>query len=278
MPRDESYREDVLTAAQNTTRPKAATWRNLRATAESGWDFSSRWLADGKTLATARTLDIVPVDLNALLVNLERILARGYSARGDQAHKAQYQALADRRAAAIRRLMFDAGQHVFTDYLWTERRQTGVISAATLYPLFFGIADRSEAAQVASTVRDRLLDVGGLATTLTESGQQWDRPNGWAPLQLIAVEALRRYGDDDLARQVATRWVRKVIAGFEQTGKLVEKYNVTTTGGDFGGGGEYATQIGFGWTNGVLLALTALYPELATEAAAARPPQKTPGQ
>ena len=117
----------------------------------------------------------------------------------------------------------------------------------------------------------KLLDVGGLATTLVDSGQQWDAPNGWAPLQWIAVVGLRNYGFDRLAHEIAARWVHENIAGYQRYAKLVEKYNVTTPGGDEGGGGEYATQIGFGWTNGVLAALTSLYPDLKAEAERAVP-------
>ena len=49
-------------------------WRDLASAAESGWDFSSRWLeADGGggagagLLASCRTTRVVPADLNALL-------------------------------------------------------------------------------------------------------------------------------------------------------------------------------------------------------------------
>jgi alpha,alpha-trehalase len=82
---------------------------------------------------------------------------------------------------------------------------------------------------------------------------------------------LRNYRFDGLAHEIAQRWVRENIAGYQRYAKLVEKYNVTTPGGDEGGGGEYATQIGFGWTNGVLVALTSLYPDLKAEAARAVP-------
>ena len=78
-PRDESYREDLETA-RSSKRPAAEVYRDLRAAAESGWDFSSRWLADGKTLATIRTTDILPVDLNSLLYKLELAIARGCEA------------------------------------------------------------------------------------------------------------------------------------------------------------------------------------------------------
>ena len=144
---------------------------------------------------------------------------------------------------------------------------TGAVTAATLYPLFLRIATAGQARVVATTVKRKLLDVGGLATTLVESGQQWDAPNGWAPLQWTAVIGLRNYGFDRLAHEIAARWAHENIAGYRRYAKLVEKYNVTTPGGDEGGGGEYATQIGFGWTNGVLVALTSLYPDLRAEAA-----------
>jgi alpha,alpha-trehalase len=264
-PRDESYKEDVQTAA-GSGRPPALVYRNLRAAAESGWDFSSRWLSDGKNLGTVRTLSILPVDLNCLLVHLEQILSEAYRTRGNAAQAAAYQARALMRAEAIRRLMWDPRDGVFSDYLWETGKFTGAVTAAALYPLFLKIATDGQARVVAATVEQKLLDVGGLATTLVESGQQWDAPNGWAPLQWIAVVGLRNYGFDRLAHEIAARWVHENIAGYRRYAKLVEKYNVITPGGDEGGGGEYATQIGFGWTNGVLVALTSLYPDLKAEA------------
>ena len=263
-PRDESYKEDVETAA-TSNRPQAVVWRNLRAAAESGWDFSSRWLSNGRTLATVRTLDLLPPDLNSLLAQLERTLARAYSLNGDAEKSATYTARANRRTDAIQRLMWDAQDGVFTDYLWGQGKTTRAVTAATILPLFLRLATPAQVQAVADTISQRLLAPGGLATSLIESGQQWDAPNGWAPLQWMAVVGLRNYGFDELAETIATRWVKENIAGYEKEAKLVEKYNVSTTGGDEGGGGEYATQIGFGWTNGVLVALGDLYPALQRE-------------
>ena len=175
------------------------------------------------------------------------------------------------RVAAIQRLMWDADDGVFTDYLWRQGTTTRTVTAATVVPLFLQVASEAQAQAVEGTVSGKLLQVGGLATTLVTSGQQWDQPNGWAPLQWMAVVGLRNYNYPDLAKEIASRWVAKVVAGYQQQAKLVEKYDVLTAGGDAGGGGEYATQIGFGWTNGVLLAMTALYPDLQAEAAAAVP-------
>jgi alpha,alpha-trehalase len=267
-PRDESYLEDVQTA-QTTSRPAGEVYRDLRAAAESGWDFSSRWLADGVTLSTIRTLSLLPPDLNSLLVKLEQTLAKAYQGIGDSAHAAEYAARAQARIEAIQRLMWDAQDGVFTDYLWTRGKTTGNVTAATLYPLFLNVATAQQAQTVAGVVYDKLLQPGGLGTTLVNSGQQWDVPNGWAPLQWIAVVGLRNFGYEALAQQIASRWVEANISVYRLEGKLVEKYDVASPDGTSGGGGEYATQIGFGWTNGVLLALGGLYPDLKAAAAAA---------
>jgi alpha,alpha-trehalase len=269
VPRDESYKEDVQTAAQSSRRAPEI-WQNLRAAAESGWDFSSRWLADGMSLSTIRTLDLLPPDLNTLLVHLERTLAKAYRLNGNAALAAEYSQRARIRIEAIRRVMWDAENSVFVDYNWREGQTTHSITAATLYPLFLKVASAEQAQRVAGVVSRKLLQPGGLATSLVNSGQQWDAPNGWAPLQWIGVTGLRNYGCDALAEQIATRWVGANIAVYQTEAKLVEKYDVVTPGG-MGGGGEYATQIGFGWTNGVLLALGALYPDLMAAAQAATP-------
>jgi alpha,alpha-trehalase len=256
VPRDESYREDYLTA-MSSKRPAADVYRNLRATAESGWDFSSRWLADGMTLATVQTLNLLPVDLNSLLEHLELTLARGYFLKGDGCRAKLYVARATARAAAIRRVMWDPQQKLFEDYSWPDGRLTHRVTAATLYPLFFDIATPQEARGIAGAIRTHLLMPNGVATTLIDSTQQWDQPNGWAPLQWIAVSGLNDYGQRALAKTIAERWMHVNLTVYYATGKLVEKYDLLTASG--GTGGEYATQIGFGWTNGVLRKLMTLY-------------------
>ncbi len=173
----------------------------------SGWDLSSRWLADGETLATIRTLALLPPDLNSLLVHLEETLATAYQQSGNAELANLYTERAQDRADAVRRLMWDAENGVFTDYLWREGRVTGNITAATLFPLFLGVSTAAQAQTVASIVSSKLLQAGGLATTLVNTGQQWDAPNGWAPLQWIAVMGLRDYGYSTLAEDIATRWV-----------------------------------------------------------------------
>lgn len=251
-PRDESWREDLQTA-DASGRPTAEVFRNLRAAAESGWDFSSRWLADGRSLVTIRTIDLLPVDLNSLLVELERAISRGSAASGDLAEAERWARRAERRAATIRELFWNAKRRTFTDFLWRELRPADAVTAAGQFPLYFGIADETQAREAASTLRLTLLRPEGIVPTPFATGQQWDAPNGWAPLQWIAIGGLRRYGEPDLADAIAQRWRAENDRVFARTGKLVEKYDVT--GDDEAHGGEYPNQDGFGWTNGVLWAI-----------------------
>jgi alpha,alpha-trehalase len=256
-PRDESYREDVETAQHTPQRDAKDLWRNLRAGGETGWDFSSRWFADGKTLASIDVTSLIPIDLNCLLFNLERTLAQAYRLRGDTVHAENMKRRADMRAEAIRRLLWDRRLGAFGDFDFMHRTLTHRLSAATVYPLFFGVATRAQADAAASTLNKRLLRPGGLATTTVSSGQQWDEPNGWAPLQYMAVAGLKRYGHEALAQSIATRWMRNNVAYYQRTGKLVEKYDIESN--RTAGGGEYPLQDGFGWTNGVFAALAVDY-------------------
>jgi alpha,alpha-trehalase len=260
IPRDEAYAEDIETA-RASGRPPAEVYRDLRAAAESGWDFSSRWLADGKSLGTIRTTDFVPVDLNSLLYKLELTIARGCKAarRADCTQRMQQRATA--RRGALLKLLWSDELGAFVDYDWRNQRRSSRLTAATAFPLFADLVDADTARRVAKTLRDRLLMPHGLATTLEVTGQQWDAPNGWAPLQWIAIYGLRRQGEHDLAADIAGRWVKENTRVYCRTGKLVEKYNVSQAGE--GAGGEYPVQDGFGWTNGVLARLLVLYPSLS---------------
>ena len=247
-PREESYAEDVALVA-STGRPPKEVYRDVRAAAESGWDFSSRWFADGKTFATIRTTDLVPVDLNSLLYGMEQAIAEGCERRRDIACQRDFARQAQVRGAAIAKYLWNPTGGDYEDLDWRTNRLSGQLTAATLMPLFVGASSPDQAKGVAATVSAKLLRRGGLATTTVASKQQWDEPNGWAPLQWIAVAGLDRYGERALADTIASRWVATVSGVFSCTGRLVEKYNVDT--GSAGGGGEYPVQDGFGWTNGV---------------------------
>ncbi len=258
-PRDESYREDIE-LAKTSGRPAPQLFRDIRAAAESGWDFGSRWFADGRTRATIDTTEILPIDLNSLMFGLESAIRMGCERQGDVACARTFAQHAAARRAAIDRYQWSSALNAYVDYRWTQREPIERVSAATLYPLFVGLSSAPQGAAVLQTVERTLLKDGGVVTTPRETGQQWDAPNGWAPLQWLAVAGARRYNDARLAETIACRWMFNVNGVYQQTGKLVEKYDVTRLGVK-GGGGEYPTQDGFGWTNGVMRKLMTLYPQ-----------------
>ena len=257
-PRDESFREDTLLAGSSGRQP-AQLYRDIRAAAESGWDFGSRWFADGHSRATIETTAIIPVDLNSLLYGMELAIRAGCERSGDADCAAQFKRRAVQRRAAIDHYLWDASG-TYLDYRWTQRTRVPRLSAAAIYPLFVGAASARQAHAVAVTLRAHLLAAGGVVTTTLTTGQQWDAPNGWAPLQWLAVSGLLGYGEPALARTIACRWLSNVSSVYQRTGKLVEKYDVVDTGRK-GGGGEYPAQDGFGWTNGVTERLLELYPD-----------------
>ena len=253
-PRPESLREDTETATLSRKRIHEKLFLHLRAAAESGWDFSSRWFEDPRDIRTIHTVDIIPVDLNALLYMLETAIADGYSSFRNPFMVRKFRKLANKRQQAINEYHWNAQEKFYMDYNFHKKASTKVISLAGVFPLYAGIASKEQAEYVARILEEKFLKPGGLVTTANETGQQWDSPNGWAPLQWIAIQGLRNYGYTDLADVIKIRWMGLNERVFKQTHRLVEKYNVVD-GDGLGGGGEYALQDGFGWTNGVYAAL-----------------------
>ena len=255
-PRPESFKEDVETAEYAKSREARRLFLHLRAGAESGWDFSSRWFTDPHDIRTIHTADIIPVDLNCLLYQLEFTIAEAYRLIKNPISAKKYQNLADSRSAAIQAYCWDADADFFVDYNYHHNAPTGQLTLAGVFPLYARIATQAQADLVAARLQRDFLQPGGLQTTLIENGEQWDAPNGWAPLQWIAIEGLRNYGHDELATTIKDRWVSLTKRVYADQHKLIEKYNVRDRSG-LGGGGEYPLQDGFGWTNGVLAALLA---------------------
>lgn len=258
-PRPESFKED-FTIGQGLDEPQRELfYRNVRAAAESGWDFSSRWMRNPKSLASLETTALAPVDLNSLMYHAERTIAalrRVRNARGDASAARQFDALADARRTAVLRHMWDPVSGFFYDLRWqTVERVTDRPSLAAAAPLYFGLSTPDQAARVAARLAKDFLKPGGFTTTLITSGQQWDAPNGWPPLQWLAIEGVRRYGATALADSARTRWLALNRKVYSATGKLTEKYDVWDLS-KVAGGGEYPTQDGFGWTNGVALSLS----------------------
>lgn len=261
IPRQESWADDVETAAKSK-RDKRIVYNHLRSAAESGWDFSSRWLANENDLSTIETTDIIPVDLNSLLYRTEEMLSNYYDSHDDPKKTTFYKSRAAKRYKALNKYCFNAKETIYYDYNWKKKKQTGKFTPASFFPIWlidaYPNSKEALAAFAGEKLKQLLLKDGGVLSTAINNKQQWDAPNGWAPLQWVVINALENADQKELAKDIAQRWIKLNNDVYQRTGKLMEKYNVTDNKLE-AGGGEYPGQDGFGWTNGVLLALIAKY-------------------
>ena len=256
-PRQESYYEDVQTGLRYAQGDKMV-YTHLRAGAESGWDFSSRWFADTFHINTIETTNIIPVDLNCLLYTCETIIAKAAQSQQQKTTANIFLQKASQRKNAILQYCWNETERFFFDYHFNKQQTTNKWSLAGVMPLFVEIATPQQAMYTQQHISEKFLRDGGVLTTLYATGQQWDAPNGWAPLQFVTIQGLLNYSFPALAKTIADRWMQVNETVYAQTGKMMEKYNVENIHLE-SGGGEYPSQDGFGWSNGVYLKLYSMF-------------------
>ncbi|KAI8546163.1 hypothetical protein RHMOL_Rhmol07G0096200 [Rhododendron molle] len=272
-PRPESLTIDKETASKlMNDSEKRHLYRELASAAETGWDFSTRWMRDASDLTTLATTSIIPVDLNSFILKMELDIVFLANVIGDSTTAAHFIEAAQARKRAMNAIFWNEEMGQWLDYwlrdrttckedgyTWEASNQNRNVFASNFIPLWIELfnSDGTLVEKVMQSFRSSgLLRVAGIATSLTNTGQQWDFPNGWAPLQHLIVEGLVRSGSKEaryLAEDIAVRWIRTNYVAYKKSGAMHEKYDVEKCG-EFGGGGEYNPQTGFGWSNGVVLA------------------------
>lgn len=212
--------------------------------AESGWDCNSRMGLDCYNYAW--------VDLNSLLFGMESDMAF-FSAELKNGCEAMWNEKANSRREMMTKLLWDDKSGAFCDYNFETGKQADIISAAQFYPFFSGVCTKEEAERTVELLSEIEAEFGVACCEKREDlyGLQWDYPNGWACLQYIAVHGLLRYGYRKEALRIAEKYKRLVEKVFEETGKLWEKYDVTT--GTVSHNKEYETPAMMGWTAGVYI-------------------------
>jgi alpha,alpha-trehalase len=231
------------------------------AEAESGWDMTPRF---GR-----KALNYIPVDLNALLYKYEVDFARYYKFIGKNKKEAEWLLAAKTRKKLIDGLMWSKTRGLFYDYNYHKEKRGTVSSLASFFPMWAGMVDKDQARQLVKSLK-KFEETGGLATTdfqpldkipkLSTVPTQWAYPNGWAPLHLIVIEALERYGYHDEAKRIAVKWLVTNLDWFNKHGVFLEKYNVVNPSKP-PQKGLYPSQTGFGWTNSVFTVLAKKYAE-----------------
>ncbi|XP_011908382.1 PREDICTED: trehalase isoform X2 [Cercocebus atys] len=249
-PRPESYSKDAELADTLPEGDREALWAELKAGAESGWDFSSRWLIGGpnpNSLSGIRTSKLVPVDLNAFLCQAEELMSKFYSRLGNDSQATKYRTLRAQRLAALNAVLWDEETGAWFDYDLENKKKNQEFYPSNLTPLWAGcFSDPGVADKALKYLEDsRILTYQyGIPTSLQKTGQQWDSPNAWAPLQDLVIRGLAKAPlprAQEVAFQLAQNWIRTNFDVYSQKSAMYEKYDISN-GGQPGGGGEYEVQ------------------------------------
>lgn len=280
IPRPESYLEDRATASLpkfDSEVKKQLLYQNIASAAESGWDFSGRWIkGDGSNggLEDIQTVSFVPIDLNVFMYQNENLLFKFYSMIDNSSMKVEfYKNKAENRKSNINSLM--KGENKWIDYdlnIMGKAKRSFYVS--DLAPIWFFKIDKDELFSIIKANYEILFNYpGGIPVSIEPTGQQWDFPNVWAPVQQLFIETLFSYDNGTFGEfykyslNISQRFINSVYCGYEifgiklvtsvlynsmSLGQVFEKYHAVNVGYP-GGGGEYIVQEGFGWTNGVVL-------------------------
>ena len=227
-------------------------YKGDRSMRESGFDPSNRFGP-----FSADIIHYNPVCLNTLLYLMESESSQILEILGRHGDAEMWRERARVRAGRINHLMWDAGLGMYFDYDFEHRVIRKYPFLTTFYPLWAGIAGPAQAARVAANL-PLFERAGGLQTSTHQSGDQWDAPFGWAPLEWIAVQGLRRYGYQAEADRIATKFLSLVAREYEKYGVIMEKYDVVRARADIGQRlrfGYTTNEAGFGWTNAVFTGL-----------------------
>ncbi len=229
-------------------------YKGDRSMRESGFDPSNRFGP-----FSVDVIHYAPVCLNVLLYQMEKDGADIARILGQTAASRQYEERARARQARIDERLWDETAGLYLDYGFRAGKRRHYPFLTTFYPLWAGIASRAQAARVVKNL-PLFETAGGLRTSTQVTGSQWDAPFAWAPLQLLAVQGLRRYGYHEDADRISRKFVGLVAKEFTEHGTIVEKYDVERRESDVSAGirfGYSSNEVGFGWTNAAVVELLA---------------------
>ena len=242
--------EDKDCEAPDRVALSADFYKGDRSMRESGFDVTFRFGPYG-----AETHHFAPVGLNCLLYKTEKDLEQMSLILGHKDDARRWAQKAAERRERIVKYFWDKQAGLFFDYDFTRQKRSSYEYATTFYPLWVGLASKDEAHAVDANLH-LFEQPGGIAMSRYDSQAQWDYPYGWAPIHLLAVEGLRRYGYDADANRISEKFLSMVLQNFRKDHTIREKYDVVSRSSATHIEAGYAQNVtGFGWTNAVFLAL-----------------------
>ncbi|VBB34212.1 unnamed protein product, partial [Acanthocheilonema viteae] len=267
-PRPEAYRSDFLAAGNVPEIKRRQIWSDINSAAESGWDFSSRWLSNSKTMDTIETSNIVPVDLNALMCWNMEILAHLHGEIGDSSRRAKINTERAKFVDTFETVFFDDREGSWFDFNLNTGERVDDTYPSIAVPLFtecYSSLNNPMLVEVLGTLqRKGLLQFpGGIpASLIRSSNQQWDYPNGFAPINHMVIEGLRKSNHPVMqqkAFELASRWINRNYEVYQSNHKLWQRYDVEKDHIRSAKNDDFNNEEGYGWTNGALLDLMVTY-------------------
>ena len=253
FPRPESFRDDF-----KKYKGDISIFRKIRSIAESGWDFSSRWVDESKRIIIT---EIFPADLNSLLYKNEKIIARLSYEKNDLHYYELFNKRAEKRKNAINDTLFNTNRGTFSDFNFKTKKHNKNFYASNLYPIIYGIHEGAELYKILLKDFNEIFGyAAGIPASNKKSGEQWDLPNVWAPYTESLENYLYNIDEKKLSLHIAGSFFKGAFDGYTESNKFFEKYSTEIVGKE-GEGGEYKAQAGFSWTNGALLCFINRYGE-----------------
>ncbi|GAB1294129.1 Trehalase [Apodemus speciosus] len=272
-PRPEAYRKDAELANSVPEGDPETLWAELKAGAESGWDFSSRWFVGGpdpQLLSSIRTSKMVPADLNAFLCQAEELMSNFYSRLGNDTEATKYRTLRAQRLAAMEAVLWDEQKGAWFDYDLEKGKRNLEFYPSNLTPLWAGCFSDPSAADRALKYLEGQQDPDLPAWDPNLSSEHRPAmglpqclgptagPGHWRPwiknmgstgperrsegLDLSASGRSASKQTQEVAFQLAQNWIKTNFKVYSEKSAMYEKYDISN-GGHPGGGGEYEVQM-----------------------------------
>lgn len=185
-----------------------------------------------------KTRYIIPVDLNSIIYLNARLLAEFNEMVGNKSRVDYYLKKADQWQEAVTAVLWHDEVGAWLDYDILNDIKRDYFYPTNVLPLWtncYGIAKKEEYVSKVLKYLEKtqiMLNLGGIPTTLEHSGEQWDYPNAWPPLQYFVIMSLDKTSDawaQRLAYEMSQRWVRSNYKAFNETNSMFEKVMYTST-------------------------------------------------
>lgn len=161
-----------------------------------------------------------------------RILAE-FSARLKHPLKQrEYQKIADQLLESITDVLWHEDVGTWLDYDLVNRKRRNYFSVSNLVPLWTRSYNPDRKAEIIKyslqymNKSGALNHDGGVPNTMSQSGEQWDFPNAWPPMQHMVIMGLEESGDkeaQDVAYGIAVKWIHSNYVGWVTSRSMFEK-------------------------------------------------------